>query len=83
VDRVVTGSAVDPRRSSRQELRTVSIGLVAEFSGRVPAGEVLRCIARAREDLLRAGVDAGLAVAAESLARTRLLAIVPAHCSGA
>jgi len=53
--------------------------LIAEFAGQVPAGTVIRCVARSREQLLGSGVRSGLAAAAESMARLRLSQLVPAH----
>jgi hypothetical protein len=76
----VTG-AVELRWHPRQEIREVTRSLVAEFAGLVPAGTVIRCVARAWEQLLRSGVRAGLAAAAESSARLRLSGLVPAHGS--
>lgn len=38
----------------------------------VPAGVVIACVVRCRDELMRAGVRTGLAVAAESMARARL-----------
>lgn len=69
----------DARQATHRELDEVSAGLIAEFADRVLAGTVLRCVAQAREELARAGVSAGLAVAAEAMARIRLAALVTAH----
>ena len=67
------------RQSVHAELVAVTDTLIAEHSGQVPAGTVIRCVAQAREQLLRAGVRAGLAIAVESMARTRLRGIGQPH----
>ncbi len=46
--------------------------LVAEYRGALPPGTVLRCVARCRYQLRRAGVRAGLDHAVEAMARHRL-----------
>jgi hypothetical protein len=61
-------SRVESRWATVQEVREVTTSLLAEVAGLLPAGTVIRCVARAREQLLGAGVRAGLAVAVESLA---------------
>ena len=50
-------------------------------AGLLPAGTVIRCVARTQEQLRRAGVRAELAVVAEASARHRLSRLVPAHGS--
>jgi hypothetical protein len=45
---------------------------VAEYRGALPPGTVLRCVARCRYQLRRAGVRAGLDHAVEAMARHRL-----------
>jgi hypothetical protein len=59
------------------EWESVVNRLIAEFSGELPPGTVLRALARAREQLLAEGVRSGLAPAAEALARSRLRERVP------
>lgn len=81
MDRSDATRAVEARSTARQELREVTNTLIAEYSGRLPAGTVIRCVARAREQLLRSGVRAGLPVAVEFSARIRLSTLVPAHGS--
>jgi hypothetical protein len=76
-------TSYEVRRSARDELIAVTEELIAEFAGRVPAGTVIRHLALAREQLLADGVRAGVAVAAEAMARMRLVALVPAHSLGA
>jgi hypothetical protein len=46
--------------------------LVDDYRGYVPAATVIRCAVRCRDELLRAGVRAGLAAAVEAMARLRL-----------
>jgi hypothetical protein len=72
-------SRVESRWATVQEVREVTTSLLAEVAGLLPAGTVIRCVARAREQLLGAGVRAGLAVAVESMARLRLAERLPTH----
>jgi AAA+ superfamily predicted ATPase len=72
-------NAVGARRSTRQDLQEVTNSLIAEFDGRLPAGTVIRCVARSRQQLLASGVRSGLPVAAEAMARLRLSELLPAH----
>jgi len=74
-------SAVEARWAAREDVQEVTSSLIAEFAGRLPAGTVIRCVARAREQLLGSGMRSGLAVAAESMARMRLSEQLPAHRS--
>ena len=74
-------NAVEARWATREDLQEVTSSLIAEFAGRLPAGTVIRCVARAREQLLGTGIRSGLAVAAESMARLRLSERLPAHRS--
>jgi hypothetical protein len=46
--------------------------LMDEFNDRMPAGSILRCLARSVHELRAAGVKAGLIVAAETMTRHRL-----------
>jgi hypothetical protein len=71
----------DTRRRARREMDDVSTLLIRDFGHLVPAATVSRHLARAREELLAAGVRAGLAHAAEAMARARLMRIVPAHAA--
>lgn len=71
----------EARRSARAELDAATDTLILEFAHLVPPGTVVRQVARAREDLLTAGVRGGLAHAAEAMARARLQRIVPAHAA--
>lgn len=73
--------AVEARWAAHQDLLEVTDSLIAEFAGLLPAGTVIRCVARAREQLLGSGVQSGLAGAAESTARQRLTELLPAHRS--
>ena len=74
-------NAVEARWATREDLRDITSSLIAEFAGRLPAGTVIRCVARAREQLLSSGMRSGLAVAVESMARVRLSELLPAHRS--
>ena len=81
MNQVLASDALEVRRATRDELDEVTSSLIAEFAGQVPAGTVIRCLARSREHLLRTGVRAGLAAAAEASARLRLSGMRPAHGS--
>ncbi len=78
-DPPVDVSGYEARRSAAHELAAVTDMLIAEFAWALPAGTVVRRVARAREQLLDAGVRAGLAVAVETMARARLRELLPAH----
>jgi hypothetical protein len=69
----------EARRATHDELMAVVMSLIAEFSGQLPAGTVIRALAQAREQLLAAGVRTGLASAAEALAREQLSSLLPAR----
>jgi hypothetical protein len=71
----------DNRRQTRSEMDAASTSLIRDFGHLVPVATVIRQLARAREELLTAGVCAGLAHAAEAMARSRLMRIVPAHAA--
>lgn len=60
-------------------MHEVTDALIAEHAGSVPAHTVARHVAQAREELLAAGVRAGIAAAVEAMARTRLRGLTPAH----
>jgi hypothetical protein len=79
-----TGLSTAPSRHEvrarlRDDMSSLANSLVAEFGALLPAATVTRHVARAREDLLSAGVRAGLVAATETMARHRLMALVPAH----
>lgn len=75
----VARNTLAARRSAREELHAVTDALIAEFAGALPPRTVIRHVGQAREQLLAVGVRAGLTVAAEAMARTRLRAVLPAH----
>lgn len=68
----------EARRATQSDLYAVAEVLVREFAGLLPAGAVIRQLALCRERLLRAGVRAGLAAAAEAMTRSRLRESLPA-----
>lgn len=70
--------AFEARHATRDALHDITTRLVAEFH-HLPPGAVMGYVARAREDLLRAGVRDGLAPAAESMARARLARALAPH----
>lgn len=74
-------NAVEARWATRADFQDVTDSLIAEYAGRLPAGTVIRAVARAREQMLSAGVRSGLAIAAEAMARLRLSERLPAHRS--
>lgn len=55
----------------RQELLDVTEDLVTAFPD-VPAGSVIRCVARCRDELLAMGVRDGLGIATMAMAGRRL-----------
>jgi hypothetical protein len=57
----------------RRDLLARTEVLIREFSSAASAGAVIATVSRCRDKLVRAGVRAGLAEAAESMARARLL----------
>lgn len=59
-------------KDERRHLTDVTEVLVREAYPLRSAGTVITCVMRCRDELLRAGVRAGLADAAESMARARL-----------
>jgi hypothetical protein len=58
--------------ATRDRLLDVAHELVREFDVDLPAGSVVRCVVRCRDELLRAGVREGLVEAVHAMARTRL-----------
>lgn len=75
-------SNVADRHASYAEMLAMTENLVAEYAGRVPAGTVIACVARTREQLMRSGIRHGLVPATEAATRRRLSARVPAHAHG-
>jgi hypothetical protein len=71
-----SSTAFHARKQARAGLDSATQALIAEFAEAVPAGTVIRSVARAREELLRSGVRQGLAVATLAMARHRLQASV-------
>lgn len=57
---------------SREQVADVTGRLAREFEGVLAPGSVLRCVARCREELVRAGVRDGLEPALEAMAGLRL-----------
>lgn len=54
------------------DLETAIGRLMAHYNHRIAAGSILRCFARSVHELRAAGVDAGLAIAAEAMTQRRL-----------
>jgi hypothetical protein len=67
------------RLALHSDMVAMTEAMIAEFADRLPAASVSRCISRCREDLLRAGLRAGLVEATAAAARRQLDAHVPAH----
>jgi hypothetical protein len=65
------------RTQGRRELVRLTEELVTEFDGLLPAGSVVRCVVRSRDQLLRIGIRDGLEIAVEAMARRRLLDRLP------
>lgn len=63
----------DARRSVRAELQSVVDRLIEDYRGEIPAGSVIRCVARCTEIATRYGVPKpALAGVVERLARSTL-----------
>lgn len=56
----------------RKDLLVRTEALIREFHPVLSAGAVITTVTRCRDELVKAGVRAGLATAAESMARVRL-----------
>ena len=56
----------------RHELLEVTERLVKEYEAILPAGSVLRCVVRCRDELLLLGLSDGLLEAVDAMARRRL-----------
>lgn len=66
-------SGDDARRSVRAELQGVVDRLIEDYRGEIPAGSVIRCVARCTEIATRYGVPKpALATVVERLARSTL-----------
>lgn len=73
-------TAADGRQRHREALLAMSERLIAEYAGTIPAGSVMRTVARCHAEALHAGGRRGAVVGqVEHAARARLAAIVPAH----
>ena len=73
MSRSLAAQRFEARWATQQDFIDLTTALITEFEDELPAGTVIRCVARVRAHLLGAGVRGpGLAVAAESLARLRL-----------
>lgn len=68
----------ETRHATREALHDVTVRLIADFTD-VPAGTVINCVGRARENLLRVGVRDDLVPATESMARSWLSSVSSAH----
>lgn len=53
--------------------------LIAQYSGALPAGAVMRCVSRTYQELRIAGVRDDVLSRTEQVARTQLAARLPAH----
>lgn len=83
-DNAVVQAIVAEPRKARREMAAITDALIEEFAGRVPPGTVHRAVARARYELLTAGVRHGLFEAVKTMAHTRLRILAetrPAHDS--
>lgn len=67
------------RQEHRAAMMSMTERLVAEFSGQVPAGSVIRTVARCQARLYDTGVRQGLVDATEAMARQQLSGRIPAH----
>ena len=62
-------------RAVREDMVAMTERLVAEHEGLIPAGSVIRCVARCQDRLLRAGLRHSIVAATEVAARARLTAV--------
>ncbi len=70
-DEVTDGETA--RRSVRAELQDVVDRLIEDYRDQIPAGSIIRCVARCTETATRSGVPRpALATVVERLARARL-----------
>lgn len=67
------------RLRTRAEMTDLAIHLVSDYSGRLPAGAVLACVARCSEELRRAGSASDVLGATESMVRAELDQRIPPH----
>lgn len=68
------------RQRQRDEMLAMTQQLIVEYAGRIPAGSVIRMVARCRVDAMRAGTRLeSLTATVRAAAQARLNAIVPAH----
>ena len=74
-----TGTSIEQRRAQRAAMVALTDRLIAEFSGIHPARAVIRHVAHAREECVRAGMRSGLVRSVETMTRTRLGSVVPPH----
>jgi hypothetical protein len=74
--------SVKAHRSANDSYTALTSRLVSEYRGILPPGTVMRCVARCREQLRRAGVRAGLEHAVEAMARYRLRELQAVRASG-
>ena len=72
----------DDRYPLHSEMLAMTEQLIGEYSGAVPAGVVIDCVARTREHLVRTGVRHGLTAATEAAVRVRLAHRVRLASSG-
>jgi hypothetical protein len=59
--------------AARHELLDMTHRLVREHEQNLPAGSVIRCVSRCRDELVQMGVRDGLVAAVEAMSRRRLM----------
>ena len=69
------------RRVRRAAMVAMTERIIADYAGGIPAGSVMRTVARCEEALLRTGVRHGLVPAAEAMARVELAGRISAHAA--
>jgi hypothetical protein len=75
-----TGESIFAQRQHvREQMLAMTERLVADYSGVVPAGSVMRCVSRLWLQLRQAGQDGDVVAAVEAAARRRLAEGRPAH----
>jgi hypothetical protein len=71
-DSSIVGASASTVVQERRALLRRTENLVYDLQP-LPAGVVIACVVRCRDELMRMGVRSGLAVASESMARARLM----------
>lgn len=69
------------RQRLREELQAVTSTLIVEYAGLVPAGSIMRCVARYSAQLRGTATGMDLVRRTEEAVRGRLALTIPAHAA--